>query len=92
MIYISFPTGNKIHIFLAILLIYLAVSFYRIDSLPGEWFGDISNVHEYVTQILEGKWPFYFFQSPGPLDHYLIAPIILALGQSFLSYKIASII
>lgn len=85
---------------LQIIILYLTVAFFRLNELPGEWFGDISNVHEYTSQILRGEWPFYFFQSPGPVYHYLIAPIVLtraALASLqglpfFLTYKIASVL
>lgn len=70
----------------------ILVRFYQLDTLPGEWFGDISNVHEYVMEIIEGKSPFYYLQSAGPLYFYLISPIILFLGASFTGYKIASVI
>lgn len=77
----------------AIFLFFLTVSLYRIDQLPGEWFGDISNVHEYVLQILKGDRPFYFFQSPGPLYHYLVAPMVLLFqGNGYETYKLASIV
>ena len=66
---------------------------YLLDSLPGEWFGDISNVHEYMMLILAGKWPFYFFQSPGPVYHYLIAPLVIIFkNNGYLTYKISSVI
>lgn len=79
--------------FVAVIIVYLLVSLFRLAEIPGEWFGDISNVHEYVTQILEGQWPFYFFQSPGPFYHYLIAPLVLILqGHGYETYKAASVV
>ena len=74
-----------------ILSIYTVVCLYRIDELPGEWYGDISIEHEYVTRILNGNWSFAFDQSAGPAYHFFIAPLIALLGGSYLSYKIASI-
>jgi len=82
-----------------LLLLFLIVGFsviiraYNLERLPGEWFGDISNVHEYEMQVINGQWPFYFFQSPGPLYHYLIAPIvILYKDHGYVTYKVASVI
>lgn len=73
-------------------ILYLTISLYDIDRIPGEWFGDISNVHEYEQQVLRGEWPFYFFQSPGPLYHYLIAPVvILYQNHGYETYKLASV-
>lgn len=80
-------------IILLIIAFCLLIRIFQIDRLPGEWYGDISNVHEYVSQILRGEWPFYFFQSPGPFYHYLIAPIVyFSPTHGYLTYKIASII
>lgn len=84
---------RKLFFISAILTLFLAVSLYKLDEIPGEWFGDISNVHEYVREILEGKWPFYFLQSPGPLYHYAIIPIVLLFSnRGYTTYKIASIV
>lgn len=79
---------------LALNLIFaIFVRLFHLSELPAEWFGDISNVHEYVNQIINGDWPFYFFQSPGPLYHYLITPIVILFrNQDFYTYKLASII
>lgn len=71
----------------AILTLFLVVSLYKLDEIPGEWFGDISNVHEYVAEILAGKLPFYFFQSAGPLYMYLISPFISVFGTGFIVFK-----
>src|SRR3989344_625798 len=79
-------------LFFLILIFSLVICLYRISELPGEWYGDISNVHEYVQQILSGKLPFYFFQSPGPFYHYLITPLVLLFrNQGYETYKYASI-
>lgn len=80
-------------IFFLIFVLTLLVRLFLIEKIPGEWYGDISNVHEYESQVLRGEWPFYFFQSPGPLYHYLIAPIVLVFqGKGYETYKISSII
>src|SRR3989338_6962645 len=80
-------------LFFLVIIFALLVRLFRLDYIPGEWYGDISNVHEYVEQILAGKWPFYFFQSPGPLYHYLITPIaIIFANHGYETYKIASVI
>lgn len=83
---------KKNHFLSAVIIIFLSIGFFRLESIPGEWYGDISNVHEYVSQILRGEWPFYFFQSPGPVYHYAVAPIILLIGRSYFAYKTASVL
>lgn len=84
--------SRKRVLFLGISLTFIWLGVFRLGQIPGEWYGDISNVHEYVSQILRGEWPFYFFQSPGPVYHYVIVPIIMVIGQSYTDYKIASVI
>ena len=70
-----------------ILLIYCGVAWWRLDLLPGNWFGDISNVHEYADQIRLGQWPWYFIQSSGPFYHYFIVPLTWIFGQNYWGYK-----
>lgn len=64
---------------------------YNLDGLPGEWYDDISVVDGYVSYILDFRWPLGYTLSAGPMYHYLIAPMIAVLGQSYLSYKLASV-
>ena len=78
--------------FIVVFIFIFIIRLFILDQLPGEWFGDISNVHEYTSQILKGQWPFYIFQSPGPLYHYLIAPLVLLFQRKgYLTYKFASV-
>lgn len=75
------------------ILVAIIVRFVDLGNLPGEWFGDISNVHEYVMQVLQGKWPWYFFQSAGPLYHYFIAPVVMLLPlHGYDLYKVTSVL
>lgn len=76
-----------------IILFYTTANLFAIIQIPGEWFGDISNVDEYTRDILGGKWPFNFIQSPGPFYHYLIAPFVAVYGhRGYETYKAASVI
>lgn len=83
--------NREIILLIAILLLYILIATFRIDEIPGEWYGDTSIFHEYVLEILSGQWPFYFTLAAGPFHNYFIAPIISILGTSYLSYKLASI-
>ncbi len=76
---------------LSILLV-LLLRFYRIDSIQSEMYGDIEIVQTYVKNVIEGKWPWYFNLSSGPLYHYLIAPVLLWLGTGYDQIKVASIL
>lgn len=82
---------NNALLFSIVVFLAFGIRLYRLDEIPGEWFGDISNVHEYVQQIQQRKWPFYFFQSTGPLYHYVIAPFIALDYNGYMSYKLASV-
>ncbi len=75
-----------------IVLIYLCVGLFYLDTLPAEWFGDVSISHNYTVQILAGKFPYQFTTSVGPTYHYLIAPIISILGTSYYAYKFSSLL
>ena len=82
-------------LFLGFLLpvsVFLVVSSIRLFQLPGAWYGDISEEHEYLSRILTGEYPYTFAVGAGPVYHYLITPIVAALGQSLETYKIASVI
>ncbi len=71
--------------------IILALRLWQLDRLPGELYGDIAIVYEYVANILRGRWPTYFVLSAGPLYHYLVAPVAGLLGLSYFSFKLASV-
>jgi hypothetical protein len=81
----------KIGLVLSI-IIFLIICFFQLDSLPGEWYGDISIENNYVQSILHGEFPTAFITSNGPVQHYLEAPIIAVIGSNYLGYKIASVI
>jgi len=77
---------------LFVLFGYFLLAFYKLDEIPGEWFGDIDILHEYVLSILSRGWPWNYSLSAGPFYHYLITPLILVIGQNYLQYKVASVI
>src|SRR3989344_7800996 len=76
---------------IAILAIYIIICFYTLDVLPGEWYGDISNLHEYVQDILAARFPWDFLQSTGPLYHYIVAPFAYVFGSTYYTYKVVSV-
>jgi hypothetical protein len=78
-------------LFALIILLFWILAIWRLDEIPGEWYGDISIEHEYVSSILKGEWPYQFNLSAGPVYHYVIAPVIFFTGRSYYGYKIASI-
>jgi hypothetical protein len=64
----------------------------RLHVLPGEMYGDITIVFEYVEQIRNGAWPTYFFLSSGPLYHYMIVPVFWLVRLDFDGLKLASVV
>lgn len=78
--------------FAAVSVVALALRLYNLDVLPGEWYGDISIVNDYVSSIQSLHWPVGFTLSAGPFYHYLITPVVATLGHSYLSFKLASVI
>jgi len=78
-------------IIISIIGLTLLTRLFQIEKIPGEWFGDISIVSEYVSRILALKWPLYFEAGVGPFYQYLISPIIFFIGGGFLGLKIASV-
>lgn len=82
----------KKKLLLGIFVLYLTVSTYTLETLPGEWFGDISNLHGYVLDIQQGRWPVTFRQGVGPLVHYLYILFIPLTGQRYIGYKMLSVL
>ncbi len=70
----------------------LAVRLWNLDRMPGELYGDIAIVYEYIADIFAGAWPTYFVLSAGPLYHYLITPVVSVLGLTYLGLKVASVL
>lgn len=83
--------NRELRFILGVIFLYLIITQYKLDTIPGEWFGDISIIHEYILNILGGKWPLEFSLSAGPLYPYLIAPFVKLLGVSYYTYKILSV-
>ncbi len=77
---------------LATIALALAVRLLQLDSIPGEFYGDIAIVREYVDEIWRGAWPTYFDLSAGPLYHYAIAPILAVTGTDYQGIKLASVL
>ena len=79
-------------VLVAAIVVAAAVRFADLVGLPGEMYGDIALVHEYVEEIRGGTWPTHFTLSSGPLYHYLIMPVVWLGGSGFTNLKIASVV
>ena len=68
----------------------IAARFVHLDDAPGEWYGDISTVYEYVVNLRHGTGPNGFYSlGTGVLYPQVIRPVLWLLGDSYLSIKIA---
>lgn len=77
--------------YLAIVIV-VALRVVKLDTIPGDLYGDIAIIIDYVDAILQGKWPTAFDLSAGPFYHYLIAPFLGLSGLTYLNIKIASVV
>lgn len=78
-------------LFLGVFFLCLGVGIYRLSDIPGDWYGDISIVHEYVIDILSGGWPWHYSTSAGPLYHYIAVPWVAWFGHGYIVYKSISV-
>jgi len=85
-------TSTLVPVALLIVVPAIFLRLYQLSTIPGEFYGDIAIIYEYVDAVLKGRWSFQFVLSTGPLYGYTIAPIIAVLGQQgYLPYKLASV-
>jgi hypothetical protein len=76
---------------LAVAAAVLWARLFRLDALPGELYGDIAIMCDYIVAIQAGRWPFEFFLSSGPLYPYLVFPLTAAFGLNFFTLKLACV-
>ena len=69
----------------------LAARLVFLDRLPGEIYGDIVIIFDYMVDVLARRWPLQFVLSNGPLYQYAIAPVVLLTGLNYLGLKLASV-
>ncbi len=71
--------------------IVLGLRLFDLDRLPGEIYGDIAIVYDYIEHILAGRWPRHFVASFGPLYPYLVIPSVWLTGLTYVGLKLASV-
>lgn len=86
--------NTRFHVFLAVVtaVVAVVVRAVNLDAVPGELYGDIAIVYEYIAEIRAGLWPTGFVLSAGPLYHYAVAPILAVTGMTYFGFKIASVV
>lgn len=70
----------------------LALRLVDLDRLPGELYGDIAIIYEYVLAIRKGQWPTHYVLSAGPLYQYMIVPVVWLTGLTYYGLKLASVL
>lgn len=74
-----------------ILLSFGLLSLYRLDEIPGEWYGDITALNSQVTQILQGKPDLGYICGSGPVYPLFASVFARLYGINYLTYKIATV-
>lgn len=65
----------------------------RLDSMPGEWYGDISTLYEYTQALRLGSHPpGWYVVGVGPAYPMLMRPFLWVLGDSYLAIKISAVV
>ena len=70
----------------------VAARLVHLDTLPGEWYGDISTLHEYTIAVPNGDFPpTYYVLGVGPLYPLIAAAFLPGVGASYLAYKLLAV-
>lgn len=70
----------------------VAVRVVRLDSMPGEWYGDISTLYEYTQALRNGSHPpGWYVVGVGPGHPMVLRPFLWVLGDSYLAIKVAAV-
>ena len=77
----------------SIIILGLVIRLYRLDSIPGEMWGDVNEHFELAQRILSGNFFYHYdFGGDGPLISYLIAGVAKVIGLSFYSIKLTTVL
>src|SRR5580704_2248823 len=77
---------------IGILLVYIFVALYQLDTIPGEIWGDAISHYNLAEKILQGHFFIdYEFGGDGPVFSYLAAFMTNFLHLSFYSLKFTSV-
>ncbi len=78
---------------IGILLVYLCVALYQLDSIPGEIWGDAISHYNLAEKVLHGGFFYdYEFGGDGPIFTYLAVAVSYVTHLSFYSLKLTSVI
>lgn len=76
---------------LAILALGVFLRFWKLNDIPAEMWGDVTEGYKFASRVLNRDFYWRFiFGGDGPFFSYLVALISVPLGLSFLTMKIAT--
>jgi hypothetical protein len=75
-----------------VIVLYLCVALFRIEEIPGDWYGDIDVAREYVDDILSLRWPMQFVYGAGPAQYYFASPIFFVLSNWLYGYELLKVV
>ncbi|HVS10882.1 MAG TPA: hypothetical protein VMS76_13525 [Planctomycetota bacterium] len=71
----------------------VGVRLYRLEDIPGEWYGDISTLYEYSLRASNGDFPKgLYILGVGPLYPLALAPLLSLLGTRYLTIKLVAVL
>ena len=73
-------------------LVAVGIRAYQLNTLQIELYGDINLIHDYVSWIRNGDFPFRFLLSTGPFYHYMLMPFVWLFGANYDTYKLVSVL
>lgn len=78
-------------ILLAILALGIFLRLWKLNDIPAEMWGDVTEGYKFASRVLNGDFYWRFiFGGDGPLFSYLVVFLSLPLGLSFLTMKMAT--
>ena len=89
---ISFRLRLETAALLVVIGLAVFLHFYRLGEVPAEPTSDHTENMLDLRDILNGQFPVFFARNTGrePLNFYLTAPVVKALGMSFLTLKLVT--
>lgn len=81
---------NFLALFILVFLLFQVFLYFRLDALPGEWYGDITALNDQVMRVRRELVALEYICASGPLYSYVITPLVTVFGNTHFGYKLAS--
>src|SRR6185437_7921321 len=84
---------NRYWVLISLVCLGACIGLYRLDTLPGEMWGDATAHYALAQSVMHGTFFFnYQFGGDGPIFTYLVVIISWLLGLSFYTLKFTSVL